>query len=103
MEFVNVIVQTGWLVGYRMNVQACMEFTNTIILAGLYICAGCIGELSPGRVEIQVEESGEAGGLQPGLAHRRARGVPQLRPQPTKSNATLLRNRNRRVAHLRDI
>jgi hypothetical protein len=63
-------------------------------------CAGGAGELSPGRIEIEVEESSEAGGLQPRLAHRRARRVAQLRAQPTKSNATL---RNRRLADLRDI
>ena len=79
-------------------------------VAGWVVCAGGTGEFSPGRVEIQVQESREAaaggghgdggGGLQLRLAHRRPGGVAQLRAQP-KSNAAALRDG--RVAHPRDI
>ena len=72
-------------------------------VAGWVVCAGGTGEFSPGRVEIQVQESREAaagGGLQLRLAHRRPGGVTQLWAQP-KSNAAALRDG--RVAHPRDI
>lgn len=88
-------MQTGW----------CSQ-----TVAEWVVCAGGTGEFSPGRVEIQVQESREAaagdgdgsggGGLQQRLAHRRPGGVAQLRAQP-KSNAAAFCDG--RVAYVQDI